>query len=103
MDERQFVAVTPFLRDMAYVSLVLIGPVDADDAAQEALAVPLGVFATWACCARRSIASAKFDRDCRAAYTDRRYMAKTGKSRRDAAGSETEALRWKLPRRGPLK
>ncbi len=40
MDERQFVAtVTLFLRDMAYVSLALIGP---PDAAQEALAVLLG-------------------------------------------------------------
>jgi len=40
MDERQCVAtVTPFLGDMANVSLALIGP---SDAAQEALAVPLG-------------------------------------------------------------
>lgn len=43
MDERQFVAaVTPSLRDMAYVSLALIDPADADAAAQEALATPLG-------------------------------------------------------------
>jgi RNA polymerase sigma-70 factor, ECF subfamily len=38
MDERQFVAaITPFLRDMTYVALALLGPADADDAAQEAL------------------------------------------------------------------
>lgn len=38
MDERRFVAaVSPYLRDMVFVALALIGPVDAEDAAQEAL------------------------------------------------------------------
>ncbi|HEX9037797.1 MAG TPA: sigma-70 family RNA polymerase sigma factor [Ktedonobacterales bacterium] len=38
MDERRFVAaVTPYLRDMVYVALALIGPAEAEDVAQEAL------------------------------------------------------------------
>ncbi len=38
MDERRFVAtITPYIKDMVYVAIALVGPVEAEDVAQEAL------------------------------------------------------------------